>query len=297
MDGMKRVHLIDASLYVFRAWHSMPDQFADHEGHPVNAVYGFCQFLLDFVEQARPSHAVAAFDESLTTSFRNEIYPAYKANREPAPSSLLRQFAYCRELARAMGFTVLSDTRFEADDLIGSAAAALREHGFFASIISADKDFGQLIGDGDEQWDFSRGQRGNASGVRARLGVTPAQVADFLALAGDSIDNIPGVPGIGAKTATVLLSHFGDLDSLLSRVDEIPFLRLRGAASIARKLREHAEDARLARRLTAIALDAPVPRMPEEFALRAPDHDALADLLDRLDFGRGTRERLSRLGA
>src|SRR5690606_24156544 len=132
--------------------------------------------------------------------------------------------------------------RFEADDLIGSIAVALREHGFRASIISADKDFGQLIGDGDEQWDFSRGRRWGAAGVRDKLGVTPAQVADYLALAGDSIDNIPGVPGIGAKTAAVLLAHFGDLESILARIDEIPFLRLRGAASIAAKLQRHGDD-------------------------------------------------------
>ncbi|HET8898657.1 MAG TPA: 5'-3' exonuclease H3TH domain-containing protein [Rhodanobacteraceae bacterium] len=296
MDSVKRVHLIDASLYVFRAWHSMPDQFTDRDGHPVNAVWGFCQFLLDFLERARPSHAAAAFDESLTTSFRNDIYPAYKANREPAPESLLRQFRYCRELAAAMGFTVLVDSRYEADDLIGSVAAALRGHDFHASIISADKDFGQLLGDGDEQWDFSRGQRWGAAGVRAKLGVKPAQVADFLAMAGDSVDNIPGVPGIGAKTAAVLLSHFGDLDAILARIDEIPYLRLRGAASIARKLREHGDDARLARRLTTIALDAPVPRDPAALALKPADAAALAPLLDQLDFGRGTRERLARLG-
>jgi 5'-3' exonuclease len=269
----------------------MPDQFADRDGHPVNAVYGFCQFLLDFLERAQPSHAAAAFDMSLTTSFRNALYPAYKANRESPPQSLLRQFEYCRELAAALGFVVLADSAYEADDLIGSVAAALRPHGFRASIISADKDFGQLLLGGDEQWDFSRGQRWGAAGVRARLGVAPHQVADFLALAGDKVDNIPGVPGIGAKTAAVLLVQFGDLETLLARIEEIPFLRMRGAASVAAKLRRHADDARLARQLTAIALDAPVPRTPEELRRRAPKRDALESLLDRLGFGHGTRAR------
>ncbi|WP_062537317.1 5'-3' exonuclease, partial [Mizugakiibacter sediminis] len=226
-------HLVDASLYVFRAWHAVPDEFFDADGHPVNAVYGFTRFLLDLIERARPTHAAAAFDIALTSSFRNAIYPAYKANREPAPPDLERQFLYCREVAAALGLAVLADAAYEADDLIGSALHGLRAHGFRGVIVSADKDFGQLIGADDEQWDFARGQRWGAGGVLERMGVRPEQVADFLALTGDAIDNIPGVPGIGAKTAAALLAHFGDLESVLARVDEIPFLRLRGAAAAA----------------------------------------------------------------
>jgi 5'-3' exonuclease len=285
------LYLIDASMYVFRAWHSMPDTFLDIDGAPVNAVHGFARFLLDFLEQTRARHAVAAFDIALTSSFRNAIYPAYKANREPAPPELKHQFEYCRELAAAFGLTVLADAAYEADDLIGSVKSAMCGHGFRSVIVSADKDFGQLLGDGDEQWDYARGQRWGAADIPARMGVEARQVIDFLALTGDATDNIPGVPGVGAKSAAALLAHFGELDRLLERVDEVPFLRVRGAASLAAKLRAHAEQARLSQRLARIALDAPVPRTPDALARRAADPVALDALCERLRIGPMTRAR------
>ena len=291
----KTVYLIDASMYVFRAWHSMPDAFFDIDGAPVNAVHGFARFLLDFVEHTRASHAVAAFDIALTSSFRNAIYPAYKANREPAPPELKRQFEYCRELAAAFGFTVLADATYEADDLIGSVLATTRGRGWHAVIVSADKDFGQLLDDGTEQWDYARGQRWGAAGVPARLGVRADQVVDYLALTGDATDNIPGVPGIGAKGAAALLAHFDNLEALLARVDEVPFLRLRGAKSLADKLRAHADSARLSQRLARIALDAPVPAAVDGLRRRAPDAAALDALCERLKIGPLTRKRAHQL--
>ena len=291
------IHLVDASVYVFRAYYSVAPEFVDHEEQPVHAVYGFLGFLLNLLEQARPTHVMVAFDQSLTTSFRNAIYPEYKANRELPPDELVRQFAYCREVAAALGMTVLTDTEFEADDLIGSAVHALDTHDCGAIIVSADKDFGQLVGDSVEQWDFSRDQRWNAQGIKQRLGVHPHQVADFLALMGDAIDNIPGIPGIGAKTAAVLLAHFETLDALLERREEVAFLRMRGAAGIARKLHEHADMARLSRRLTGIAVDAPVPRGLTDYARRAPDEAAIGTLFDRLKLGPMTRSRVRSLAS
>lgn len=285
------VYLIDASMYVFRAWHSMPDTFFDTEGNPVNAVHGFARFLLDFLDRTHASHAVAAFDIALTSSFRNAIYPAYKANRDPAPPELKRQFEYCRELAAAFGLPVLADAAYEADDLIGSVLHVSHAHGFHAVIVSADKDFGQLLFNGAEQWDYARGLRWGADGVPARLGVRSDQVVDYLALRGDATDNIPGVPGIGAKGAAALLAHFGDLDAVLARVDEVPFLRLRGAASLATKLRAHADQARMSQRLARIALDAPVPDSPDGLIRHAPDPAALDVLFERLRIGPLTRTR------
>lgn len=289
------VHLVDASLYVFRAWHSIPADFTDVDGHPVNAVHGFTRFLLDLLERARPSHIAVAFDESLTSSFRNAIYADYKANRELPPPELVRQFAYCKQVAAALGLPVLTDTQYEADDLIGSAVATLHRHGLSAVIVSADKDFGQLIGDSVEQWDYSRDQRWNAHGVKQRLGVRPDQVADYLALTGDAIDNIPGVPGIGAKTAAILLAHFDTLDALLARVDEIAFLRMRGAATACLRLREHAALARLSRALTGIAMDAPVPLEPLAYRRSLPDTAGVETLFDRLRLGPMTRARVRAL--
>lgn len=293
---MKTVHLVDGSLYVCRAWFAQGPDVFDADGQPAHAVHGFARFLLDLFERARPTHVAVAFDESLTTCFRNAIYADYKANRPPAPPDLLRQFDGCRRIAHALGAAVLRDSRYEADDLIGSALDTLRRAGLRSVIVSADKDFGQLIGLHDEQWDPSRNQRWDGAGVKARLGVRPDQVADFLALTGDATDNVPGVPGIGAKTAAILLHHFGSLEALLERADEVAFLRMRGAATAAQKLREHAELARLSRRLTGIALDAPVPG--DEAVYRragfAPDLD---ELLDRLNFGPLTRARVRALAA
>jgi 5'-3' exonuclease len=288
-------HLVDGSLYVCRAYFAPMPDIAGADGASVVAVHGFTRFLLDLVERTQPTHIAVAFDESLTTSFRNDIYPAYKAHREPAPADLMQQFAFCKDVAAALGVTVLSDARYEADDLIGSALMALRMEGFRGVIVSADKDFGQLIGTEDEQWDPQRNQRWDAHGVKARLGVRPDQVADYLALTGDNVDNIPGVPGIGPKTAAILLQHFGTLDALLERAEEVAFLRMRGAAAAALRLREHRESAKLSRLLSVIALDAPVPLAPADYARRAIDLAALEDLFERLRFGPLTRARVRAL--
>ncbi|MGE5167311.1 MAG: 5'-3' exonuclease [Deltaproteobacteria bacterium] len=292
---MQTVHLIDASLYIFRAWHSMPPEFVDADGAPVNAVHGFTRFLCDFLERAQPTHIAVAFDESLTSSFRNAIYPAYKANRELPPAELKVQFDYCKRVAAAFGLCVLRDTQYEADDLIGSALTLARAHGMRSVIVSADKDFGQLIGDHDEQWDFSKDQRWDAHGVKQRLGVRPDQVADFLGLTGDAVDNIPGVPGVGAKTAAQLLANFDSLDALYARIEEVPYLRLRGAGQTYVRLKEHRAQAMLSRALASIVLDAPVPAHPSGLARAAADTDALDALLDTLRFGPLTRKRCKAL--
>lgn len=286
------LYLVDASVYVFRAWHSMPNEFSDHEGWPTNAVHGFARFLLDVLERERPQHIAVAFDEALDSCFRNALYPAYKANRDPAPEELKRQFGHCKALCHALGLPVLAHHEYEADDLIGTALVRARAHGHRGIILSADKDLSQLLLEGDEQWDYARNLRWGMHGVKARHGVEARQIADYLALCGDAIDNIPGVPGIGAKTAAVLLAHFGDLDSLLARIDEVPFLRLRGAAQVATRLREHRENALVWRRLTTIACDAPleVPGAPR-FARGEGDGTALRDLCDALRFGPFTRRR------
>lgn len=290
------LYLIDASIYVFRAWHTMPDEFVDAEGWPTNAVQGFARFLLDVLERERPKHIAVAFDEALDSCFRNALYPAYKANRDPAPEELKRQFAHCRALCAALGLSVLGHGEYEADDLIGSALARARGDGHRGIILSADKDLSQLLHVGDEQWDYARNQRWGAHGVKARHGVEAHQIADYLALCGDAVDNIPGVPGIGAKTAAVLLAHFGDLDSLLARIDEVPFLRLRGAAQAAAKLREHRDNALLFRRLTTIACDAPLDGMSAGFRRGAAEADALGGLCEMLRFGPMTRRRLYAAG-
>lgn len=287
-----RLYLVDASLYVFRAWHSLPaDEFLDADGWPANAVHGFARFLLELLERERPRHIAVAFDQSLESSFRNDLYPAYKANREPAPESLKRQFALCQQFTRALGLTVLTDNRYEADDLIGTLLTRQRADGYAGTVISADKDLSQLLTPGDIQWDYARQQRWDAAGVKERYGVHAHQIADYLGLTGDAIDNIPGVPGIGAKTAAALLEHFGSLDALLDRLDELPFLRLRGAASHATRLREHTELARLSRQLATIACDAPLPDDVGDARLQRGNSAALEEVMNQARFGPMTRRR------
>lgn len=299
MSGTKpTLYLVDASMYVFRAWHSMPDEFHDADGWPTNAVHGFARFLVELLERERPRHIAIAFDEALDSCFRNALYPAYKANRDPAPEELKRQFVHCKALCVALGLVVLAHSDYEADDLIGSALHAARAHGHRGVIVSADKDLSQLLETHDEQWDYAKGQRWGVDGVKARYGVNAHQIADYLALTGDAVDNIPGVPGIGAKTAAILLAHFGSLDALLLRIDEIQFLRFRGAAQVATKLRANREQALLWRQLTTIALDAPLtrsathPELVSGFTRSTADSAGLLALCDALRFGPLTRRRL-----
>lgn len=285
-----RLCLIDASLYIFRAYHALPPDWRDPEGWPTHAAQGFASFLLQVLEQLRPQAVAVCFDESLGSGFRSEIYPAYKANREPPDEALLRQFAHCRAIARGLGLPALAHGRFEADDLIGTLATQARARGECVLVLSADKDLTQLLRDGDEQWDFGRDRRYNPDAVEERFGVRPEQMADLLALAGDPIDNIPGVNGVGQLTAAKLLRHFGSLDALYERVDEVAFLRIRGAKALHVRLIEQREQAFLSRRLTAIACDAPVPAV-EELRTGKPDLVQLNALFDHLGFGPFLRRR------
>ena len=286
-----RLYLVDASIYVFRSWHVLPDSIVDAAGAPANAVYGFGDFLLQFLERARPRHLAVAFDESLESSLRNEIYPEYKANREPAPPELRQQFDRCRSLVRAAGVAEFSSPRCEADDIIATLAERARDAGFAVTVVTGDKDLAQLIADGDEWWDFARDRRLDRHGVQRHFGVRPEQIADLLALAGDRIDNIPGVPGIGKATAARLLNRWHDLDTLYANLDQVTTMRFRGAARVARLLAEHEAAVRLARRLTAMLPAPDLPPTPEPFAWTGPDETALVRSFDELGFGPLRRRR------
>jgi 5'-3' exonuclease len=292
-----RVCLVDASLYIFRAWHALPPDWRDREGWPTHAAQGFTSFLLQLLEHSRPEFLAVCFDEALGSGFRHEIYPAYKANREPADEALVRQFAHCRSIARHLGISIHADQRFEADDLIGSLAHLARGEGHPLLLISADKDLTQLLRAGDEQWDFGRDTRYDGDAVQRRFGVRPEQMVDLLALAGDPIDNIPGVRGIGQISAARLLSHFGTLDELYRRVTEVGQLRLRGASSLQSKLVEQREQAFLSRRLTQIHCGAPVPGEVAALRPRRPDLAALDELFDELGFGPFLRRRAQAVSA
>lgn len=292
-DGA-RLCLVDASLYIFRAWHSLPPDWRDAEGWPTHAAQGYASFLLQVMEQLRPQQIAVCFDEALGRGFRHEIYPAYKANRERPDDALLRQFAHCQAITRHLGIPALAHPRFEADDLIGSLVTQARAHGQRVLLLSADKDLTQLLRAGDEQWDFGRDRRYTPETVVERFGVRPEQMADLLALSGDAIDNIPGVHGVGQLTAAKLLRHFGSLDALYQRLGEVAFLRIRGAKALHARLQEQQAQARLSLQLTTIACDAPVPT-PPELQRRPADLPGLNALFDQLGFGPFLRRRAAAL--
>ncbi|MGB5439266.1 MAG: 5'-3' exonuclease H3TH domain-containing protein [Gammaproteobacteria bacterium] len=294
-DNKRCVYLIDASIYIFRAYYSVPDTLTNNDGQLINALHGFAGFLADFLEKARPEHVAVAFDESLTTSFRNRIYPDYKANREAPPEELSLQFGFCRSLVRTLGLADFSSDCYEADDLIGTLAQRLREQGFSVVILSADKDLAQLLEEGDMLWDFARNRKHQYETIHDWLGVHAPQVADWLALAGDSVDNIAGVPGIGAKTAAALLAQFNSLQEIYEQIDAVADLKIRGAARVQRLLQEHKEAALLARRLTGIVTDADMQGDAQQLLRRSISSDELTSVCDQLGLGRMTQARLLRL--
>lgn len=290
-------YLIDASVYVFRAHYSMPDDMVDDNGNPINALYGYCRFLGDFMEQVRPERVAVLFDESLTTSFRTQIYPEYKANREPAPPELKRQFAQCRQFTRALGLMECAHPNYEADDLIGTLVTEARLKGRPSTIVSRDKDLAQLLSKEDIFWDFAGRGKLKYEQILENFGVWPEQIADFLALAGDSVDNIKGVPGVGKKTAGALLAHFGSLDDIYSNLDTVHEVKVRGAKTLAAKLLAHKDAAILARQLTVIACDAPYERPPTGLRPKAPDLDTINALYDETGIGESLRRQAERVSA
>ena len=288
------VYLVDASIYIFRAWFSMSDEFVNQRGEPTNAVYGFSGFLCSLLEQTGAEHVAIAFDESLSKGHRNEIYPEYKANRDPAPEELKRQFSWARSVAEAMGLRCFVDSRYEADDLIGTLAEFWRARGHPICVVTSDKDLAQLVGENDHWWDFARNQKLNAKQLTEKFGVMPEQMADYLALTGDSVDNIPGVPGVGPKSASALLGHFGDLDNIYERLDEVQHLGIRGAKSLQKKLADHRDAAELARKLTVIETAVESALAAPELGRTEVDTARLNRLFDELSFGGMLRQRCLR---
>lgn len=288
-------YLIDASVYVFRAYYSMPDDMVDDDGNPINALYGFCRFLGDFMEQVKPAHIAVLFDESLSKSFRNEIYPEYKANRDPAPPELKRQFGQCRRFTRALGLMECSHPRYEADDLIGTLVTEGRQKGIPSTVVTRDKDLAQLIDKNDVFWDFAGRGKLTYDKIPDYFGVWPEQIADFLALAGDAVDNIKGVPGVGKKTATALLQHFGSMEKLYDSLSSVHEVNVRGAKTLAQKLETHKEDALLARRLTGIACDAPIDQPKTGLRPTAPDMGHIYALYDETGIGMALRRQAQRV--
>jgi DNA polymerase I len=291
------VYLIDGSYFIFRAWHSMPPDTADQEGNPTHALYGFARFLGDLLERERPRYIAVAFDETQGNSFRHRLYPLYKANREAAPVALRRQFALCREFCRHLGVAEFASGEYEADDLIGSLAKLARGHGLPVTVVSRDKDLAQLVGPGDVFWDYGDSVQYRYHEIAKRFGALPERMADYLALRGDSVDNVPGVPGIGPKTAGALMGLFDSLDDLFGRLEQVADLPVRGAASLGERLRAHREAAYRAQALTRIACHVPLTTDRTDLMCHPPDLQRLAQFCERHGFGALLCRQAERLAA
>ncbi|MSO84444.1 MAG: DNA polymerase I [Rhodospirillales bacterium] len=257
------VFLIDGSGFIFRAFHALPPM-TRADGTPVNAVFGFVNMLLKLIEDADAEYVAVIFDRARRT-FRNDIYADYKAHRPDPPPELVPQFALTHEAVRAMNVAELGIEGFEADDLIATYVRLARAAGHDVTIVSSDKDMMQLVGPGVAMYDAMKNRAIGPEQVREKFGVGPDKVVDVQALAGDSSDNVPGVPGIGIKTAAQLIEEFGDLDTLLKRAGEIPQTKRREA------LLAHAKDARMSRELVRLRDDVPIEGGLEILKKRAPD--------------------------
>ncbi len=287
------VYLIDGSGFIFRAFHALPPLTRPSDGLPVGAVHGFCTMLWKLLQESKaaeaPTHLAVIFDAGRET-FRNKIYDQYKANRPPPPEELVPQFALIRDAVRAFNVPCVEQDGYEADDLIATYARDVTERGGDVTIVSSDKDLMQLIRPGVVMFDGMKGKKIGRDEVVEKFGVPPDKVVDVQSLAGDSTDNVPGVPGIGVKTAAELINDYGDLDSLLDRAGEIKQPKRR------EKLIEFADQARVSRELVRLKNDVPEAEPVEQFGVRDPDADTLIGFLRRMEFNTLTRRIAEKLG-
>ncbi|MBV7377802.1 DNA polymerase I [Maritimibacter dapengensis] len=287
------LHLIDGSAFIFRAYHALPPLTRKSDGLPIGAVAGFCNMLFKTVEDNQgpdaPTHVAVIFDYS-GKSFRNDIYDLYKANRPPAPEDLVPQFPLTRDATRAFNIACIEQEGFEADDIIATYARQAREAGGRVTIISSDKDLMQLVGGGVEMLDAMKNKRIGIEGVEEKFGVGPDRVVDVQALAGDSVDNVPGAPGIGIKTAALLINEFGDLDTLLERAEEIKQPKRRET------LIEKADQIRMSRELVTLDDHVPVEEGLDAFELREPEAETLLPFLASMEFRSLSKRIADRMG-
>lgn len=272
----REVYLVDASAYIYRAYHALTPLHNSH-GLPTHAVYGFTTILRRILRERQPEYLAVAFD-TRGPVFRHRIYPAYKANRPAMPDDLAAQIPYVKRIVQSYNILVLEHADQEADDMIASAVCRLAGGECRVVIVSGDKDLLQLVTGNVSFWDPMSDRTMSPETIRDKYGLTPAQLLDFFALTGDSSDNVPGVPGVGPKTAAKLLREYGSLEKLFASLDAMKASRVRD------NLAAHRDEAFLSRDLIRLNTEAEVPGDRERYRLREPDSDALRSLLAELEF-------------
>jgi 5'-3' exonuclease len=286
------VYLVDASIYIFRAYFGIPDEWHDPDGRPVNALFGYTQFLLKFLTAARPQRLAVAYDESLGSCFRNEIYPAYKNSRVLPDEMLAYQLKACKGLTEILGIPSFASDRYEADDIIATLAHKAQGDGQNIVVVTKDKDLGQLLlKEGDYLWDFAGQRKIDRDAFHGHFSVWPEQLEDYLALVGDSVDDIPGVPGIGKKTASSLLERFSSIEKLYHDSDSVAGSGIRGAATIVSKLKDYRDQVGLAQRLVRLEKNVPLAHDQSLF-WQPPPADIIRTYLDEFGLGRYFQRQL-----
>jgi DNA polymerase-1 len=291
MADTDALYLVDGSGFIFRAYHALPP-LTTKSGLSTGAVYGFTQMLIKLETDHRPSHLAVVFDAAGSQSFRNTLFAEYKANRTEPPDDLKPQFGLVRKVVETFNIPVLEAIGFEADDLIATLVRQARERGQRVVVVSSDKDLMQLVVDGqvtlhDTMKNVPHGFTYSEKEVEEKFGVPPSKLGDVLALMGDSVDNIPGVPGVGPKTAAALIQAYGSVENLIAHADEIAALPgLRGAKSVGEKIKAHVEAVRLSRQLVSLDANVAVPVALETLVRREPDMARVETLLRELEFFR-----------
>ncbi|NOD96745.1 DNA polymerase I [Ruegeria sp. HKCCD6228] len=288
------LHLIDGSAFIFRAYHALPPLTRKSDGLPIGAVSGFCNMLQKYVEgntgPDAPTHVAVIFDKGSHT-FRNDLYDLYKANREAMPEDLRPQIPLTREATKAFNIACKELEGYEADDIIATLTVQAREAGGRVTIVSSDKDLMQLVGDGVEMLDAMKNKRIDRDGVIEKFGVAPERVVDVQALAGDSVDNVPGAPGIGVKTAALLINEYGDLETLLDRAEEIKQPKRR------QTLIERRDQIELSKKLVQLDENTPLDFTLDDLEVREPDAETLLGFLADMEFRTLTKRIADKLGA
>jgi len=285
--AVARVHLFDGHVYIFRAFHSLPSMTAA-DGTPCNAAYGFANTLIRFVSDPEVRHAAICFDYSME-SFRNESFPEYKANRGETPEELEPQFDLCREIAAALGFPVFEEEGWEADDLLATISRGVVRKKGEAVVITTDKDLCQLVREDGRIvcHDLAKQRTFDADAVREKFGVDPSQIPDYLGLVGDTVDNLPGVPGVGPKGAAAALQAFGHIEAMPDDPAAWADLKVRGAASLGRKIAEHRKTALKTKDLATVVDQVPgIDPGLRDLEYPGADREAVSALFDRLGWNR-----------
>lgn len=275
-NSSKTLYLVDGTAYIYRGFYGMPP-LSNSKGLPTNAILSFYNMLRKLINEKNPENIAVAFDSKEET-FRREEYENYKANRAEMPDELIPQIPYIKKIVESMNIKIFEKPGFEADDLLASAAKKAEAEGYDVVIVSSDKDLMQVVGDNIKMYDPMRSRWFDKEAVEKKFGVPPAKVIDVMALMGDSSDNIPGVPGIGPKTASKLIIEYESLDNLFNNI------QLLEKKNLKEKLENHREDAILSRRLVTLDCDAPLDYEISELKKEFPDNNALAKIFIELEF-------------